>query len=135
VDKGDPSPLLEIHGIGERTVEVLFRELARPEMRKRIEKLREAGLSFREHKRAAPKGVPLIFEGQTWCVTGSFQGFSPRERAMEEVAKRGGKVSSTVTSKTTHLLVGENPGSKVEKARTLGVRLVTEPEFLDLLRG
>jgi DNA ligase (NAD+) len=68
-------------------------------------------------------------------VTGSFETFSPREKAMEEVVKRGGKVGEAVTSKTTHLLVGANPGSKLDTARSRGVKLVSEPEFLALLRG
>jgi DNA ligase (NAD+) len=84
-----------------------------------------------EEAREAPAGGP--FRGQVWCVTGSFQHFQPRELAMEEVKKRGGKVSPSVTSKTTHLLAGENPGSKLDKARKLGVRLVEEEEFLRLL--
>jgi DNA ligase (NAD+) len=66
-------------------------------------------------------------------VTGSFQRFKPRELAMEEVKKRGGKVSASVTSKTTHLLSGENPGSKLVKARELGIQIVQEADFLRLL--
>ena len=52
---------------------------------------------------------------------------------MEEVKKHGAKVVSDVTAKTTHLLAGENPGSKLEKAKKLGVKTVTEKEFLELL--
>jgi DNA ligase (NAD+) len=130
-DRGDPAPLLAIHGIGERTAETLLAELSRPEVRRRIAALRRAGLNFREQARAAPARGP--FQGQVWCVTGSFQRFKPRELAMEEVKKRGGKVSASVTSKTTHLLAGENPGSKLDKARELGVRIVDETEFLRLL--
>ena len=128
---GDPAPLLAIHGIGERTAELLLGELSRPEVRRRIKALRRAGLAMSEEAREAPAGGP--FRGQVWCVTGSFQHFQPRELAMEEVKKRGGKVSPSVTSKTTHLLAGENPGSKLDKARKLGVRLVEEEEFLRLL--
>jgi DNA ligase (NAD+) len=131
-ERGDTAPLLDIHGIGERTAEILIRELSRPEVRRRIARLREAGLQFRERKTAAPgRGA---FESQTWCVTGSFESFTPRELAMEEVAKRGGRVSSNVTSRTTHLLVGANPGSKLDKAQSLGVKIVTEKEFLSLLK-
>jgi DNA ligase (NAD+) len=132
-DAGDTSPLLEIHGIGERTAEILIAELRNPQVRKRIEGLRKAGLQMGEDVSAAPPDMPQKFAGQTWCVTGSFARWSPREKAMEEVAKRGGKVSASVTSKTTHLLVGENPGSKLEKARKLGIAVVKEKEFDDLL--
>jgi len=130
-DQGDPAPLLRIHGIGERTAETLLRELSRPEVRRRIEALRRAGLVMREKARKAPAGGP--FRGQVWCVTGSFQRFKPRELAMEEVKKRGGKVSASVTAKTTHLLSGENPGSKLVKARELGIQIVQEADFLRLL--
>ncbi len=130
-DRADPAPLLEIHGIGERTAETLLRELSRPELRARIEALRRAGLAMREQARKAQTGGR--FHGQLWCVTGSFAHFQPRDLAMEEVKKRGGKVSNSVTSKTTHLLAGENPGSKLGKARKLGIRIVEEEEFLRLL--
>jgi DNA ligase (NAD+) len=132
-DRGDPAPLLEIHGIGERTAETLLAELSRPEARRRIRDLRRAGLNFREEASASGPAKAGPFSGQTWCVTGSFQRFKPRELAMEEVKKRGGKVSASVTGKTTHLLSGENPGSKLDKARELGIRIVEEAEFLRLL--
>jgi DNA ligase (NAD+) len=131
-DAENSAPLLEIHGIGERTAEVLLRELSRPETRRRIEGLRAAGLSFREG-RPAPPSLPPVFAGQTWCVTGSFARFAPRELAMEEVTRRGGRVTGSVTAKTTHLLAGEGAGSKLEKARALGATVVTEEEFLRLI--
>ncbi|MGO9411182.1 MAG: helix-hairpin-helix domain-containing protein, partial [Spirochaetia bacterium] len=129
----DPAPLLEIHGIGERTAEVLLSELRRPEVQRRIKRLRAAGLSFAEKKTKALSSLPRIFAGQTWCVTGSFQRFKPREIAMEEVKKRGGRVTDSVTSKTTHLLAGESAGSKLEKAKKLGISIVSEDEFLQRL--
>ncbi|MBE3131046.1 MAG: NAD-dependent DNA ligase LigA, partial [Acidobacteria bacterium] len=133
-DAGDIAPLLEIHGIGERTAETLIQELRQPQVRNRIEGLRAAGLQMRELKERGERGFPPTFAGETWCVTGSFESFTPREKAMEEVAKRGGKVSASVTAKTTHLLVGENPGSKLEKASRLGTAIVTEKEFLARLQ-
>ena len=129
----DTSPLLAIHGIGERTAETLIRELGRAPMRRRIEKLRKAGVKLAEEESTAPPEAPQTFAGQTWCVTGTFQSFTPREKAMEEVQHRGGKVGSTVTSKTTHLLVGGDPGSKLEKARKVGAQIVTEKEFIALI--
>jgi DNA ligase (NAD+) len=133
-DSGDPAPLLKIHGIGERTAEVLLSELRRVEVRRRIQRLRDAGLSFAEMAPKVPSDGPQTFAGQTWCVTGSFLHFKPRETAMEEIKKRGGRVSDSVTSKTTHLLAGESPGSKLEKARKQGVSIMSEGEFVQLLR-
>jgi DNA ligase (NAD+) len=128
----DTAPLLEIHGIGERTAEALLTEMDRPVMRRRIERLRRAGVRLDEPLPAGPV-LPPTFAGQVWCVTGSFARFNPRDRAMEEVTRRGGRTVSSVTSKTTHLLAGEGAGSKLAKARELGVRVVTEKEFLELL--
>jgi DNA ligase (NAD+) len=138
--RGDPALFTSIHGIGEKTAEILIRELARPEVRRRIEGLRQAGLAMAEKQativrpsgpfRASPSAS---FQGQVWCVTGTFERFKPRELAMEEVKKRGGKVSPSITSQTTHLLAGANPGSKLAKARSLGIRIVSEEEFLKFL--
>ena len=75
-----------------------------------------------------------MFLGQVWCVTGSFNTWKPRELALEEVKKRGGTTVSAVSSKTTHLLAGKGAGSKLEKARSLGVTVVNEEEFLRLIR-
>ena len=134
-DAGDPGPLLAIHGIGERTATTLLEELRRPDVRVRISRLREAGVQMRESPRSRTAGAPQPFAGQTWCVTGSFERFSPREKAMEEVQRRGGRVTTSVSSKTTHLLAGAGAGTKLEKARSLGVAVVTEAEFLSLLSG
>ncbi len=134
VNAGDPAPLLEIDGIGEATARVLIAELAKPRVQRRIKHLREAGLKFHEEKVKPPADVPQTFAGQVWCVTGSFERWTPRDRAMDEVRKRGGRVSDSVTSKTTHLLAGASPGSKLEKARKLGIPVLSEDDFDALLR-
>jgi len=131
---GDPAPLLAIHGIGQRTADTLIRELRKKPMKRLIERLRKAGLNLEERAQSQPADLPQTFTGQTWCVTGSFANFSPREKAMEEVTRRGGKAGDSVTSKTTHLLVGRSPGSKLQKAQKLGVQIVSESEFLSLLK-
>ena len=71
-----------------------------------------------------------IFSGEVWCITGSFRSFNPRSKALKEIEKRGGRTVSSVTSKTTHLLAGEGGGSKRAEAERLGVKIVTEDEFL-----
>jgi DNA ligase (NAD+) len=139
-DAGDPTPLLEIHGIGDKTAERLVRELSDPTVRERIERLRTLGLSFSEKDEAGERGTAGSrpdqagsLAGTVWCVTGSFQSFRPRERATEEVLRRGGRVTSSVTSKTTHLLAGEGVGSKLARAQELGVTVVDEAAFLRIL--
>jgi DNA ligase (NAD+) len=131
-DRDDVEALAAIHGIGEKTAGGILEELRKPEIRERIDGLRKAGLAFDAGE--TPGLVDSRFENQIWCVTGSFDNFKPRDRAMEEVKKRGGKVSSSVSTRTTHLLAGSNPGSKLTKAQSLGVAIVTEQEFLGLLR-
>ncbi|UCF98209.1 MAG: NAD-dependent DNA ligase LigA [Spirochaetaceae bacterium] len=129
----DPDTFTRIHGIGEKIARTLIEALNNPEVRRRIEALKNAGLCFSEELPVEPESLPQSFSGQTWCVTGSFENFKPRELAMEEVKRRGGRVTSGVTSKTTHLLAGPGGGSKLEKARELGVQIVAEAEFLKLL--
>jgi DNA ligase (NAD+) len=131
--QGDPDAFMQIHGIGEKIARTLIEELNRPEVRRRIEALKTAGLRFSEEVPREPDRLPRSFSGQTWCVTGSFEHFKPRELAMEEVKKRGGRVTANVTSKTSHLLAGPGAGGKLDRARELGVRIVDEAEFLKML--
>ncbi len=127
-------PLTSIKGIGEKMARTIIHELRQPQTRRRIELLREAGLNFSQGEEAG-KGHPPVFAGQTWCVTGSFDSFKPRELAKEEIMRRGGRVTSSITSKTTHLLAGVGAGAKLLKAQSLGVSIVDEAAFLTLLKG
>jgi DNA ligase (NAD+) len=68
-----------------------------------------------------------------WVITGSFENFRPREKAGQIIEKEGGKVTGSVSSRTDYLLAGEKAGSKLEKARKLGVRILSEGEFLEML--
>ncbi|HEQ71741.1 MAG TPA: DNA ligase (NAD(+)) LigA, partial [Spirochaetia bacterium] len=131
-DKDDPLPLQAVKGIGEKLSLTILRALKDPVMRRRISALKEAGLSFTAASRPR-ENLPQIFQGQVWCVTGSLNAFKPREKAMDEVKKRGGSVSQSVSSRTTHLLAGREAGSKLTKAEALGTKIVSEDEFLSLL--
>ena len=132
--KGDPELFTSIEGIGPKIARKLMNQLSDPEVTGLIERLKKAGLSFTQEEGEKQK-VSGEFAGEVWCVTGSFQRFKPRERAMDEVKKRGGRIVSSVTGHTTHLLAGQNPGSKLEKARELGVTVVSEEEFISRLGG
>jgi DNA ligase (NAD+) len=125
--------LSSLFGLGEKTIQSLFRELTEPNNISLIYDLKERGLNFQSEK--VKKSNNLIFLNQIWCVTGTFDNFNPREKALEIIDYYGGKKTTTVSSKTTHLLVGDGGGSKLEKANKFGVTLVTEIEFLKLLKS
>lgn len=133
--KGARDILEKIDGIGPRTSQAIVDQFRDPGVLELIKDLKKAGLQFEETAPAQDNNqYPQIFSGQTWCVTGSFESFHPRELAMEEVQKRGGRTVSGISGKTTHLLAGEGAGSKLKKAQELGVQVVDEPEFLKLLK-
>ena len=132
-DNRQEERLAEIHGIGEKTAASILESLRDPEIRGQIDALRRAGLNFREEETETHRQLPRIFEGQVWCVTGSFENFKPRSKAMEEVKLRGGRAVGSITGSVSHLLAGEGAGSKLKKARELGIRIVDEDEFLKLL--
>jgi DNA ligase (NAD+) len=85
-----------------------------------------AGLNFGESDvQAAPSDNRLV--GSIWVLTGTLS--ISREEASEMIRRLGGKVTGSVSKKTTHLLAGEEAGSKLEKARELGIPVLNEPEF------
>ena len=83
-------------------------------------------------KRAAPEDTR--FAGKTFVFTGALARRS-RDEAGAEVARHGGKVTSSVSKLTDYVVVGADPGSKYDKARSLGVTILNEDEFEDLLAG
>jgi DNA ligase (NAD+) len=97
-----------------------------------IEKLRAAGVNFTGPERvAAPVDGPSLV-GMTFVLTGTLPSMT-REEAQAELEARGGKVTSSVSKKTSFVVVGESPGSKFAKAEQLGVTTIGEPELRDLL--
>ena len=73
------------------------------------------------------------FTGTVWVITGSLDSMS-RDEAKEKIRSLGGKVSSTVSKKTSFVVAGEEPGSKYEKAKKLGVTILDEGEFVSKLK-
>jgi DNA ligase (NAD+) len=94
-----------------------------------IEKLRSAGLRFEAEEKAA--GAAPGFKGTTWVITGTLS--QSRDEIAELILARGGKVSGSVSKKTSFVLGGEEAGSKLEKAKKLGVRVLDEAEFRKML--
>ena len=98
-----------------------------------IERLREAKLNFGElddHPAQTPGGK---FAGTTWVITGTLS--EPREGIAETLRAHGGKVTDSVSKKTSFVLAGEDAGSKLAKARKLGVRVLGEAEFREMLEA
>ncbi|MGD0842447.1 MAG: NAD-dependent DNA ligase LigA [Candidatus Acidiferrales bacterium] len=123
--------LTEVGEVGPKvaaSIQEFFSEKANRDL---IKRLREAGLKPKEEKLALKDSR---LEGKTFVFTGSLERRS-REEAGAEVAAHAGKVTGTVTKKTDYVVVGADPGSKYEKAKQLGVPILTESDFDKLLEG
>jgi len=120
---------LSIPSIGPKIAESVVAFFRQKENRRIIEKLRKAGVKLEESP-AEPRELPLA--GQEFVVTGRLEAF-PRSEAEARIKELGGAVGSSVTKKTTYLVAGADPGSKLDKARSLGTKLLTEEEFLRII--
>ena len=115
-----------IRGIGPAIAEAVAGFFAEPRNRKLIERLEKLGLTMKEPV-AGTSGGPL--DGQTYVITGTLPTLS-RQRAAELIEAAGGHVADSLSKKTTALVVGADPGSKLEKAKALGVPIIDEAELL-----
>jgi DNA ligase (NAD+) len=121
--------LLQVEGVGPQVAGSIREFFENPHIRELIKKLQEGGV--KEQPPESQAGGPLA--GKTFVFTGGLSHFS-REEAKALVAARGGKVSSSVSTKTDYVVVGADPGSKAAKAKELGVTPLTEAEFEKLVR-
>ena len=126
--------LTAVDGVGPVIAESVQRFFAVEGNRVVVEKLRRAGVDLTAaagvRQGGAPGGETLT--GMTFVLTGGLEGFT-REEAQAEIEVRGGKVTSSVSKKTAYVVVGESPGSKLAKAEQLGVALLDEAGFVELL--
>ncbi len=124
--------LAVVPGVGGVIAESVHVFFANERNRGFVEKLRAAGVNFTGPARvAAPVDGPSL-AGMTFVLTGTLPGMT-REEAQAELEARGGKVTSSVSKKTSFVVVGESPGSKFAKAEQLGVAIMGEPELRELL--
>ena len=122
--------LAEIEGIGPIVAQSVVDFFAAEHNRDTIERLRESGVNMRSlGERSREAEGP--FAGRTFVLTGKLAGYT-RDEASRLIERLGGRVVSSVSSKTDYVLVGDEPGSKLEKARRLNVRVIDESEFRGL---
>lgn len=121
--------LMRIEGIGPEVARSIYEYFRNEKTKQILEKLRNAGVRMSEEVKKSDE-----LAGLTFVVTGTLQRFSRRE-IEEFITVHGGKVASSVSRKTDYVVVGENPGSKLDKARQLGIPTLSEEEFLELVKS
>ncbi len=121
--------LLSIPSIGPKIADSILAFFRQEDNKRIIDKLRKGGVRLEE---APPKPEELPLAEQEFVITGRLETFS-RQEAEARIKELGGAVGSSVTKKTTYLVVGAEPGSKLDKARALGTKLLTEEEFLNMV--
>lgn len=120
--------LTEIDDVGAVTADYITRWMQSDQAADLLARLQKAGVNMECHQEL----VDRRFAGMTFVLTGALTRFT-REEAGEMIELRGGKVSSSVSKKTTYVVAGENAGSKLKKAGELGISVLSEEEFLALI--
>jgi DNA ligase (NAD+) len=123
--------LMEVPEVGPKVAQSIADFFSEPANQKLIKRLKDEGLKITE-KRQAPEDTRLA--GKTFVFTGALARRS-RDEAGAEVTRHGGKVSGSVSKLTDYVVVGSDPGSKADKARSLGITILSEDDFEKLLAG
>ncbi|MFT3878629.1 MAG: NAD-dependent DNA ligase LigA [Gemmatales bacterium] len=126
--------LSQIEGIGPIVAESVFAFFQSKPNCQLIERLKKSGVKLTEEKKAKPKqadGTGL--DGQTFVVTGTMVRFG-RDEIEQLIRDHGGKTSSSVSKKTSYVVAGDKAGSKLDKAKTLGVPVISEEELLAMVK-
>jgi DNA ligase (NAD+) len=118
-----------VHEIGPRISASIKRFFSEEHNQHIINRLKKYGLRFKHDQK---KSENSYLNNMSFVLTGTLQGMS-REKAKEKILQLGGKFVSNVSKKTDYVVVGENPGSKAEKAKTLGLKILSEIEFINLI--
>ena len=121
--------LTAIPDIGGITADFITEWFSLTQSRHLIGRLRTAGVDFTSHEEKKDDR----FAGQTFVLTGTLSQYT-RDEASAIIESFGGKAAGSVSKKTTYVLAGENAGSKLTKAESLGIRILTEEEFADMIR-
>ena len=128
--KASEEELQAVNEIGPRVSQSIREFFEEPKNRALVEKLREAGLTFKGQKKQ--RGTALV--GKTFVLTGTLDHYS-RDEAKKLIEDAGGKVAGSVSKKTDYVVAGEEAGSKLDKAKELGVAVIGEKEMEELVKG
>ncbi len=120
--------LAQIEGVGEKIAQSVYEFFHNPENVKMIEEFKTLGFKF---ENTIQKRTDEL-SGKTFVLTGTLQSMT-RDEAGDKIKAKGGKTSSSVSKKTSYVIAGENPGSKLDKAQDLGVIILNEDEFLKMI--
>lgn len=129
--KADAERLQQIHEVGPQVAESVSRFFREKKNLATIERLKKGGVKIREI--AKPKTAEQKFAGKTFVFTGALEKFS-RDEAERLVDERGGRASGSVSKKTDYVIAGPGAGSKLDKARELGVTVISEDEFSKMVK-
>ena len=130
LQKAEQSELQEINDIGEIMANSIVEFFSQEQTKDLIERLKIAGVNTKE---AEEEILDNRFEGKTFVLTGTLTDFT-RKEAEDLIEKHGGKISGSVSKKTDYVLAGEEAGSKLTKARDLGINIISEEEFKNLIK-
>jgi DNA ligase (NAD+) len=126
--------LIEVEDVGPVMAGSIHDFFRNPRNQAVLAKLKKAGVWPVQNPKSKIQNLTAPFAGKTVVITGVLEKFS-RAEAGEELRKRGAHVTGSVSKKTDYLLVGRDPGSKLDKAKQLGVKTLTEEDFLRMLAG
>ena len=115
--------------VGEKTASSIYEFFKQDQTVDLIDKLKQFGVNMTSLEEEI---TDKRFEGMTFVLTGALEEYT-RDEASEIIEKLGGKTSSSVSKKTTYVLAGEDAGSKLTKAQSLGVTVISEAEFKDMI--
>ena len=121
--------LTQVEDVGSITADFIYLWFRQPQSQHMIQRLKDAGVNFESQRTV----TDTRFAGMTFVLTGALTKFT-REEATAQIESFGGKAAGSVSKKTSYVVVGENAGSKERKARELGIPILSEDQFLDMLR-
>ncbi len=127
IEKASLEDISGIYDIGPVTAQSVYDFFREKKNKKLLEDLKRAGVVIEKEERNRK------LEGKTFVITGSLKTLK-REDAEEMISRSGGRASSAVSKNTHYLVVGENPGTKIQRAKELGVKIINETEFKNLLK-